>query len=190
MHIQAGGLRVSGGLVLDSGALHLKQQAVSAGAFHAVLGSDSLGDEHVAEKQGADVRGGVRSTGTSGASSVNRARTRSAFSAVVTQSDYVGHVLHLSLNASSSSSKAPAFNFVQCEVDREAVFRVDAKGLVHAKRGLVIGPDVQPSHDEDGSSSAASGLTVRGATQLQGHVQLQARTVRPVLRVSSQSSSS
>jgi hypothetical protein len=160
--VEAGGMKVQGGLSILSGGLSLPQQPFAVGSLHASAGEENLRHPLIAASAGSGLYSGdilalTAAAPVSHKQSPSHANHTSAAGSAVTADPQLMSFLNLQLASADGHGEA------------QSVFRIRGSGQIESSAGALF--------------KGATGLEVQGPTALKGKVNLQRATITPAASV-------
>jgi hypothetical protein len=158
--VEAGGMKVQGGLSILSGGLSLPQQPFAVGSLHASAGEENLRHPLIAASAGSGLYSGDILALTAAApvshkqspTHANPANSSAAGSAVTADPQLMSF-LNLQLASADGHGES------------QSVFRIRGSGQIESSAGALF--------------KGATGLEVQGPTALKGKINLQRATITP-----------
>jgi hypothetical protein len=158
--VEAGGMKVQGGLSILSGGLSLHQQPFAVGSLHASAGEENLRHPLIAASAGSGLYSGDILALTAAAPLSHK------------QSPTHAHAANSSAAGSAVTADPQLMSFLNLQLasadghgEPQSVFRIRGSGQIESTAGALF--------------KGATGLEVQGPTALKGKINLQRATITP-----------
>jgi hypothetical protein len=162
--VEAGGMKVQGGLSILSGGLALPQQPFAVGSLHASAGEENLRHPLIAASAGSGLYSGDILALTAAAPVSHK------------QSPSHAHTANASATVSAGTADPQLMSFLNLQLasadghsESQSVFRIRGSGQIESSAGALF--------------KGAAGLEVQGPTALKGKVNLHRATITPTASV-------